>query len=56
MKAILISLASGGVATSLAEYFLNYNLIDLLKDKVLWLFGKGKAEEQAIASKIKRVL
>ncbi|HEX3156814.1 MAG TPA: hypothetical protein VHV32_19450 [Candidatus Angelobacter sp.] len=54
IKAILISLVSGGVATSLAEYFLNYNLIDLLKDKVLALFGKAKAEEQKAVTEIKR--
>jgi hypothetical protein len=55
-KTILISLVSGGIATSLAEYFLNYNLIDLLKDKVLALFSKAKAEEQKAVSKIGKVL
>jgi hypothetical protein len=29
----------GALAVSLAEYIFNYNLIDLLKDKVLGLFG-----------------
>lgn len=39
-KAVLISLVSGALATSLAEYFLRYNLIDLLVEKVKGLFGK----------------
>jgi hypothetical protein len=34
-KAILISLAAGGVATSFAEFFFKYNLVDLVKDKTL---------------------
>lgn len=38
LKAVLISLVSGGVATSLAEYFLHYNLADLVKDKIVGLF------------------
>lgn len=33
----------GAFATSLAEYFLKYNLVDLLKDKLLGLFSKGAA-------------
>ncbi|HEX8838455.1 MAG TPA: hypothetical protein VF748_16045 [Candidatus Acidoferrum sp.] len=41
-KAVLISLVSGALATSLAEYFFRYNLIDLLVDKVKGLFGKKK--------------
>lgn len=32
-KTVLISLAAGGVATSLAEYFFHYNLVDLIVDK-----------------------
>jgi hypothetical protein len=52
LKAILISLVAGGLATSLAEYFLHYNLIDLIKDKVLGLFGKAKAIEEKVESKL----
>ena len=37
-------LAAGGVATSFAEYFFKYNLVDLVKDKILGLFGKAKAQ------------
>lgn len=46
LKAVLISLAAGGLATSFAEYFLKYNLVDLVKDKILGLYNKvlGKAE------------
>lgn len=40
LKAVLISLVAGGFATSFAEYFLKYNLVDLIKDKILGLFGK----------------
>jgi len=29
----------GAAATTTAEYFLKYNLLDFLKDKVLALFG-----------------
>lgn len=38
VKAVIISLVVGALATSLAEYFLKYNLIDLLVDKVKGLF------------------
>lgn len=47
--AILISLLVGGLATSLAEYKLNYNLVDFIKE----LFGKAKNEEQLIVNKAK---
>jgi len=42
-------LAVGGVATSLAEYFLHYNLIDLIVDKAKALIGL----EQSLASRLK---
>lgn len=44
LKAILFSLIAGAFATSYAEYRLNYNLYDLLKDKILGLIAsiKGK--------------
>ena len=38
--AIIISLVVGAGVTSYAEYRLNYNLYDLIKDKILGLFGK----------------
>lgn len=43
-KAVLISLAAGGFITSTFEYFFKYNLVDLIKDKILGLFGKAEAE------------
>lgn len=49
MKTFLL-LLSGGVVTSLAEYFLNYNLIDLLKDKIIGLFSKLFGEAKAAES------
>lgn len=45
-KAIAISLAAGGVTTSMFEYFLKYNLIDLIVEKVKSLFGKGEKAVQ----------
>jgi hypothetical protein len=37
-KAVLVSLVAGGVATSLAEFFFSYNLVDLVKDKILAVY------------------
>lgn len=37
-KTVLISLVVGAFATSFAEYFLNYNLVDLIKDKLLAVY------------------
>lgn len=48
LKAVLISLVAGGFITSTFEFFFQYNLIDLLKDKVLGLFGKAKSEAKAV--------
>lgn len=42
LLAFLLLLA-GGLATSFAEYRLQYNLVDLVKDKVLALIAKLKA-------------
>lgn len=39
---IVISLLVGAFATSFAEYHFNYNLVDLIKDKVTALFSKVK--------------
>ena len=56
MRTFLL-LLSGGVLTSLAEFFLKYNLIDLLKDKVVALYrkltGKAKAAEAKIQAEVK---
>lgn len=55
MKTFLL-LFSGGILTSLAEFFLNYNLIDLLKDKILGFFGKGEAAVKAEVTTLKKKL
>ena len=52
----IYGLLTATAAIIAAEIAFNYSLGDLLKDKVLALFGKAKAEEQAVVSKIKRVL
>lgn len=49
---LAVALAAGGFITSAVEYKLDYNLIDLLKDKILGWFGKVKAEEQKIVGKL----
>lgn len=41
-KAVVISLAVGGFTTSLIEYFLKYNLIDLIVDKVKGFFRSAE--------------
>lgn len=51
-KAIVISLLAGALATSSAEYFLKYNLVDYIKDGILKLFGKAKAEVKAEVKKL----
>lgn len=43
--------AAGGVATSFAEYFLKYNLVDYIKDLALKLFGKAKSDVKATVDK-----
>ena len=48
----LLSVLGGAAATSTAEYFFKYNLVDFLKDKLLSLFSKAassaaKAAEDA---------
>lgn len=40
VKAVLISLVVGAAATTTAEYFLKYNLLDYVKDAVLGLIHK----------------
>lgn len=55
-KSVLIALASGGLITSLAEYFLHYNLVDLVKDKILAIFGKAKAAEVKLQAEVKAKL
>lgn len=51
-KAVVISLVAGGFATSLAEYLLRYNLIDLIVEKVTGLF---KSEEAKVRSDLKKL-
>lgn len=50
------ALAAGGVVTSIAEFVLKYNLIDLIVEKVKALFGKAesdlKADESALLKKL----
>ena len=41
-KAVVFSLLAGALGTSLAEYFLAYNLVDYVKDKLKALFGKAE--------------
>lgn len=48
LKAVLISLAAGGVATSLFEYFFKYNLVGL----VVGIFKKG---ETAVKTEVKKL-
>lgn len=38
-----IAVAAGGVVTSFIEYKLDYNLVDLIVDKIKGLFGAKKA-------------
>lgn len=40
---LFLTLLTGGLLTSAAEYYIKYNLYDLLKDKVLSLFHKKQA-------------
>lgn len=47
-----ILLLSGGLLTSLAEFKFNYNLIDLVVEKVKGLFGKAKADISAEVKKL----
>lgn len=55
-KAVLISLAAGGFITSTFEYFLKYNLIDLIVEKVKGLFGKAKSDVAAEAASLEKKL
>jgi len=52
---IFLLLLAGGLATSSAEYLLKYNLVDLIKDKILGLFGKAKAEAAVLEVKVKTI-
>lgn len=49
-------LAAGGVATSLAEYFLHYNLVDLVVDKTEALFGAAQSEAQKLKADLRAKL
>lgn len=45
--AIVVSLLIGAFATSTAEYVKNYNLVDLIIEKVKSLLGKTEAKVKA---------
>lgn len=49
-------LAAGGFITSFAEFKFEYNLIDLIIEKVGSIFHKAKAEEQAAIADVKKKL
>lgn len=53
---VFLLLLAGGLVTSTVEFFLNYNLVDFLKDLVLRLFGKVSSFAQAKASRLQRQL
>jgi len=53
-KAILISLVAGGLATSLFEYLLKYNLIDLVVDKIKGLFKTAESDVEAVFDKARK--
>ncbi len=48
---IPVLLLVGGLLTSYAEYKLNYNLIDTIKD----VFGYAKADVQTVVSDVKKI-
>ena len=48
LKAVLISLAAGGVTTSLFEYFFRYNLVG----SIVGIFKKG---ETAVKTEVKKL-
>lgn len=56
----LAILAAGGFVTSTFEYFFKYNLVDLIKDKILGLFKKAqsdvKSAEITLKADLKRKL
>ena len=45
---ILPAMAIGGIATSAAEYVKNYNLVDLIKDKINALLGRVVLDAQYV--------
>lgn len=51
MKAILISLVVGALAVSTAEYFFHYNLVDLVKDKLVSIVDHIKSVYHALRGK-----
>jgi hypothetical protein len=55
-KVVLLLLASGGVLTSLAEYKFQYNLVDLVVEKVKSIFGVAKKDVNEAASEVKKIL
>lgn len=51
---ILIALVAGGLATSIVEYKLKYNLTDRELDLLKGLYGKANIEEQNLIAKLGR--
>lgn len=49
--AIFLTLLTGGLLTSYAEYKFQYNLIDKIKD----VFGYAKKAEATVASDVKKI-
>ena len=45
-EVILPAMAAGGLITSYAEFKKNYNLVDLIKDKISALFGRVVLDAQ----------
>lgn len=50
---VVVSLIVGGFATSFAEYKLDYNLIDLIVDKIKSAYGTAKKDVNAVRTDIK---
>lgn len=44
MLKTILTLLAGSLATSFAEYHFNYNLVDLVVEKVKGLLGKAQAD------------
>ena len=49
---ITITALVAAFVTSFAEYKLNYNLFDLIKDKLASVFGRARAEEEKVQNEV----
>lgn len=54
--AIFYSLLAGALATSLAEYFLHYNLVDFVVDKVKSVLGLVGSEASRLKADLRAQL